>query len=130
MKTLIASVLLTCSLALSSNGFAKSETGTTHAIGEDTKTRFWVASTANGKIDVSVIKAEKEVSVNVVDQFGHTLASKTIKKSDNATRTRFDLSQLPDGPYKVVLIDGKNKEVRTIELNTQAVEAQRVVSLG
>ncbi|SEI54806.1 hypothetical protein SAMN05216327_102387 [Dyadobacter sp. SG02] len=130
MKTLLASVLLTCSLALSSSVFAQSEAGISHAIGDDTKTRFWVASTENGKIDVSVIKSEKEVSVNVVDQFGHTLASKTIKKSESATRTRFDLSQLPDGPYKVVLIDGKDKEVKTIELNTQAVEAQRVVSLG
>jgi hypothetical protein len=130
MKTLIASVFLTCSLALSLPGFAQSETATSHATGEETATRFWVASKANGKIDVSVVKADKEVSVNVVDQFGHTLASKTIKKSDSATRTRFDLSQLPDGPYKVVLIDGKDKAVKTIELNTQAVEAQRVVSLG
>jgi len=36
----------------------------------------------------------------------------------------------PDRSYKVVLIDGKDKAVKTIELNTQAVEAQRVVSLG
>ena len=79
---------------------------------------------------MNVIKAEKEVSVNVLDQFGHTLASKVIDKDDAATRTKFDLSQLPDGSYKVVLIDGKHKEVKDIELNTRSVEAQRVVSVG
>ena len=130
MKTLIASVLLTCSLALSSNGFAQSETATANVIPGETETRFWVVSTENGKIDVNVIKSDKAVSLNVIDQTGRTLASKSIKKSDNATRTRFDLSQLPDGSYKVVLIDGKHKEVKAIELNTQTSEAHRVVSLG
>lgn len=130
MKTLIASVLLTCSLALSSTGFAKSETSVSNSIGDGTETRFWVVSTGNGTIAVNVLKAEKAVSLNLVDQTGRTLASKSIKKSDNATRTKFDLSQLPDGSYKVVLIDGKHKEAKTIELNTQTEEAHRVVSLG
>lgn len=130
MKTLIASVLLTASLALSSTGYAKSGTATFTPRAEEVETRFWVVTTTNGKIEVNVIKAEKEVSVNVIDQFGHTLASKTIEKEDAATRTKFDLSQLPDGAYKVVLIDGKHKEVKNIELNTRSVEAQRIVSLG
>lgn len=130
MKTLIASVLFTASLALSSTGYAQSATAASNPGMEQVETRFWVVTTANGKIEVNVIKAEKEVSVNVIDQFGHTLASKTIEKDDAATRTRFDLSQLPDGAYKVVLIDGKHKEVKNIELNTRSVEAQRVVSLG
>jgi hypothetical protein len=130
MKTLIASVLLTASLALSSTGYAKSGTVPSNLRAEEVETRFWVVTTTNGKIEVNVIKAGKEVSVNVIDQFGHTLASKTIEKDDAATRTRFDLSQLPDGAYKVVLIDGKHKEVKNIELNTRSVEAQRVVSLG
>ncbi|SDE85507.1 Por secretion system C-terminal sorting domain-containing protein [Dyadobacter soli] len=130
MKTLIASVLLTCSLALSTNGFAKSETGISNVVGDEIATRFWVVSTENGKINVNVLKGEKAVSLNVVDQTGRTLASKSIKKSDSATRTTFDLSQLPDGAYKVVLIDGKHKEIKTIELNTETAEAHRIVSLG
>lgn len=130
MKTLIASVLLTASLALSSTGYATSGTAISSPGTEEVETRFWVVTTTNGKIEVNVIKAEKEVSVNVIDQFGRTLASKTIEKDDAATRTRFDLSQLPDGAYKVVLIDGKHKEVKNIELNTRSVEAQRIVSLG
>lgn len=130
MKTLIASIFLSASLAFSFTGYAQSETAASSLSGEGTETRFWVVTTANGKIEVNVIKAEKEVSVNVVDQFGHTLASKVIDKEDPATRTKFDLSQLPDGSYKVVLIDGKHKEVKNIELNTRSVEAQRVVSVG
>ncbi|MET7259107.1 hypothetical protein ACWKW6_27110 [Dyadobacter jiangsuensis] len=130
MKTLIASLFLTASLAFSSVSYAQSETTASSLAGEGTETRFWVVTTANGKIEVNVIKAEKEVSVNVVDQFGHTLASKVIDKEDAATRTKFDLSQLPDGSYKVVLIDGKHKAVKNIELNTRSVEAQRVVSVG
>lgn len=130
MKTLIASMLLTCSLALSSTGYAQSETAASNAIAGETQTRFWVVPTGNGTIDVKVIKDEKAVSLNVIDELGRTLASKSIKKSDNATSTRFDLSQLPDGSYKVVLIDGKHKEIKTIELNTQTTEAQRIVSLG
>ena len=126
MKTLIASLFLTASLAFSSVGYAQSGVATAEGV----ETRFWVVTTTNGKIEVNVIKAEKEVSVNVLDQFGHTLASKTIDKDDAATRTRFDLSQLPDGSYKVVLIDGKHKEVKNIELNTRSIEAQRVVSVG
>lgn len=123
-------MLLTCSLALSSNGFAQSGTAASNATSDGTETRFWVVSAGNGTIDVNVIKEQKAVSLNVIDQTGRTLASKSIKKSDNATRTRFDLSQLPDGSYKVVLIDGDHKEVKSIELNTQTEEAHRVVSLG
>jgi type IV pilus biogenesis protein CpaD/CtpE len=130
MKTLIASVLLTCSLALSSTGFAKSHTGTSSTVSEGVETKFWVVTSINGKIDVNVIKAEKQVSLKVVDQLGNTLASQTIGKGASATRTRFDLSELPDGSYKVILIDGNHQEVKDIELNTQSAETQRVVSLG
>ncbi|NIJ52852.1 hypothetical protein [Dyadobacter arcticus] len=130
MKTLIASVLLTCSLALSSTGFAKADTGTSTSVSDGVQTKFWVVTTIKGKIDVNVIKAEKEVSLKVVDEFGHTLASQTIAKDAAATRTRFDLSDLPDGAYKVILIDGNHKEVKDIELNTQTSETQRIVSLG
>lgn len=130
MKTLIASLLLTASLAFSSTGYAKPGTVASNLEAKEEKTRFWVVTTTNGKIEVNVIKAEKEVSVNIIDQLGYTLASKTIEKDDAATRTRFDLSELPDGTYKVVLIDGKHKEVKSIELNTRSVEAQRIVSLG
>ncbi|MGN7886213.1 hypothetical protein ACN9ML_01925 [Dyadobacter endophyticus] len=130
MKTLIASVLLTAFLVFSSTGYAKPGTVASNLGGEEVKTRFWVVTTTNGKIEVNVVKAEKQVLVNIVDQLGYTLASKTIEKDDAATRTRFDLSELPDGTYKVVLIDGKHKEVKSIELNTRSVEAQRIVSLG
>ncbi|MCE6991921.1 hypothetical protein [Dyadobacter sp. CY323] len=130
MKTIIASVFLTCSLALSSTGFAKADNGNSTSVSEGVETKFWVVTSINGKIDVNVIKSDKEVSLSVVDQLGHTLASKTIDKDASATRTRFDLSQLPDGSYKVILNDGRHKEVKDIELNTQTAETQRVVSLG
>jgi hypothetical protein len=117
-------------MAISSTGFAKADTATPTSVSDGVQTRFWVATTISGKIDVNIIKAEKEVSVKVVDQFGHTLVTQIIAKDAAASRTRFDLSQLPDGSYKVILVDGNHREVKDIELNTQTTETQRVVSLG
>jgi hypothetical protein len=53
-----------------------------------------------------------------------------ISKGNAATRTRFDLNQLPDGAYQVILIEGDNQQVKDIELNTQDAETLRTVSLG
>lgn len=128
MKTLIASVLLTVSMAVSSNGFAQTNSASA-AQNDDTK--FSVVTGKNGKIDVTVVKSDgKTVSVKVVDKSGHTLASKMISKGNEATRTRFDLNQLPDGAYQVILIEGDNQQVKDIELNTQNTETLRTVSLG
>jgi hypothetical protein len=131
MKTLIASVLLTVSLAISSTGFAQSTSESAAVSAQNDETRFWVVTGKTGKIDVNVVKSDlKKVSVNVVDQFGHTLASKNISKGNLATRTRFDLNNLPDGTYKVILIEGDQQQVKDIELNTHDVETVRTVSVG
>jgi uncharacterized protein (DUF2147 family) len=131
MKTLIASVLLTVSMAVSSTGFAHSNPAASASTAQNDDTKFSVVTGKNGKIDVTVIKSDlKAVSVKVVDKSGHTLASKMISKGNAATRTRFDLNQLPDGAYQVILIEGDNQQVKDIELNTQDAETLRTVSLG
>ncbi|MEO6287480.1 MAG: hypothetical protein ABIN80_21345 [Dyadobacter sp.] len=131
MKTLIASVLLTVSMAVSSTGFAHGNPAASASTAQNDDTKFSVVTGKNGKIDVTVIKSDlKTVSVKVVDKSGHTLANKMISKGNAATRTRFDLNQLPDGAYQVILIEGDNQQVKDIELNTQDAETLRTVSLG
>ncbi|KAA0988659.1 hypothetical protein [Dyadobacter aurulentus] len=130
MKTLIASVLvafaLTSSPSFAANTFDHSATSV-----ENPEIRFWVVTGENGKIDVNVIKSEiRNLSITLTDKSGHTLATSDISADSAATRTRFDLNALPDGEYQVILIDGKTKQVKTIELNTQETETVRKVSVA
>jgi hypothetical protein len=129
MKTLLASAFVTLSLAVSSPIFANNPAP---AATEQTQPiRFWVVSGANGKIDVNVIKSEiRNLSITLVDKSGQKLATSNISRDSAATRTRFDLTALPDGEYQVILSDGKNSQAKTIELNTQDTEVLRTVSVA
>ena len=128
MKTLIASALIALSTATAVPVFANAAS---ENVKMETDTRFWVVSGNNGKIDVNVVKSEiKDLSIELLDGTGHILASSNVAKDSTATRTRFDLTALPDGEYKVILTDGKNKQVKTIELNTSTSAVVRTVSVG
>lgn len=131
MKTLIASVLLTASIAISSASFAQSTAGVTAAANQVEVAKLFVENVNTGKIDVLVFKSEpKNATVALLDQHGNTLAIKSIARKTTATRTRFDLNALPDGAYKVILLEGGNKIVKDIILNTQTKETVRTVSVS
>lgn len=131
MKTLIASVIAACSFAISSASFAQSTAARSIAVNQTENPRFMVAEISTGKVDVVVIKsAPKTASLTLVDEFGHTLVTKSIQKEDGATRTRFDLNALPDGSYKLILTEGGSKQIKDIELNTEDVKTFRTISLS
>ena len=130
MKTFIASVLVAFALSALPS-FATYNSNNITTVAQDTEIKFWVVSGADGKIDVNVIKSEiKNLSIALIDRTGHTLATSNISSDSAATRTRFDLNALPDGEYRVILIDGKTRQVKTIELTTQNTETIRTVSLS
>ena len=130
MKTLFASLLIACSVVISSSSFAQTKLDPIAKSIPAESTQFLVVTLNTGKIDVTVLKSEvKKLTVQVVDSKGKTLVSQSIGKYYSSTRTRFDLSELPDGIYHVELIDGNTKQVKDIQINTHNTETLRTVSL-
>ncbi|GLU51269.1 hypothetical protein Dfri01_07300 [Dyadobacter frigoris] len=112
-------------LSLSSfAGTTKSEDNNT---APDSNNQIAVTSFVSGKIDVTIKKSEgKNRLIRLIDQTGKTLASVTVK-NDEDTRTRFDLSNLTDGDYVVIITDGTTKFIKPITLNTNDF---RTVKMG
>jgi hypothetical protein len=131
MKTLIASVIVACSLSISSSSFAQSVSAPALAVNPTENPRFMVIETSDGKVDVVVIKSAPQTALlTLIDENGHTLATQSIHKEEGATRTRFDLNALPDGSYKLILTEGGSKQIKDVELNTQDTKSFRTISLG
>ncbi|MGA0560724.1 hypothetical protein ACO2Q8_28925 [Larkinella sp. VNQ87] len=85
------------------------------------------------KVDVVVQNLEgSKITVRLVDQSGITQATQYLSKDEKAIRTRFDISGLPDGLYRVVVSDGKNTQTRAINLATHVPTpvSFRTISVG
>jgi hypothetical protein len=49
---------------------------------------------------------------------GQLLVAKRVNKIDEVSLTRFDLGNLEDGIYQVDILDGTNKQLHEINLQT------------
>lgn len=58
------------------------------------------------------------VVIRLRDDRGNTLLTKHISKSERATLSRFDLSNLNDGKYEVEISNGSGKQVKTFTIQT------------
>lgn len=127
MKTPTLFLSAAFSLLLSVSSFAGTEKLTGKNAQPESNNQIAVTSFVSGKIDVTIKKSEgKNMQIRLTDQTGKTLASVTVK-NDEDTRTRFDLSNLTDGEYEVVITDGTNKVIKPITLNTNDL---RTVKMG
>ncbi|GAB3334469.1 hypothetical protein GCM10027299_42710 [Larkinella ripae] len=127
MKTFISSVLVALAVSASTVTFANSDN-------EKAAAAYQVGmypSAEAAKVNVTVAK-EKGTSLDVLllDGSGTVLATHHLNKSETTSRTRFDLSELQDGSYKVVVSDGSSKIVKEVNLQTKKpVQAERSISL-
>lgn len=127
MKTPTLFLSAAFSLVLSLSSFAGTSKLEENTTAPESNNQISVTSFVPGKIDVTVKKSEgKNRLIRLVDQTGRTLATVNVK-NDEDTRTRFDLSNLNDGEYEVVITDGTNKIIKPITLNTND---SRTVKMG
>lgn len=126
MKTLATSLLIAASLIVSATGFAQNSQSTATT----PKTPMTIQPTTNGKVDVVVGETDGHLSIQVVDQQGHTLSKRAVYKEESNTRIRFDLSELPDGVYQLVVTEGTSRQTNAIVLNTQSADTYRTIKIG
>lgn len=127
MKTSTILLSATFSLLLSLSSFAGTTKPENNNTAPESNNQIAVTSFVSGKIDVTIKKSEgKNSLIRLIDQTGRTLATVNVK-NDEDTRTRFDLSNLTDGKYEVVITDGTNKIIKPITLNTND---SRTVKMG
>ncbi|GAB3032644.1 T9SS type A sorting domain-containing protein [Spirosoma pulveris] len=126
MKTLATSLLIAASLTISATGFAQD----THSVTTPQKTPMTIQPTQSGKIDVVIGKTDGHLSIDVVDQQGRTLSHKAVYKQDSNSRIRFDLSELPDGVYQLIVTEGTSRQTNAIVLNTQTSDTYRTITLS
>ncbi|GAB3893162.1 hypothetical protein GCM10028803_07000 [Larkinella knui] len=83
------------------------------------------------KVNVLVAKEKGSfLNVQLLDAKGLVLATHRLNKNETATRTRFDLSQLEDGTYKIVVGDGASQVIKEVNLQTKTpVQPERLISL-
>lgn len=128
MKTLITSLLFALSVAGSSTSFAQDHNSILN--GADLTTQTTVLPVNDGKVDVVVGKTDRQLSIQIVDQQGRTLASKSVKNLASPSRYRFDLNELPDGVYELVITEGGHRQVSDIVLDTHTTDTYRTITLS
>ncbi|WP_128547844.1 hypothetical protein [Larkinella soli] len=127
MKTFISSLLVALSVSASTVALANVD-------GEKVSGSYQVgmyASSEAAKLNVMVAKEKgTQVSVQLLGENGQVLAIQRLSKHDTSVRTRFDLSELEDGKYTVVVTDGSSKTVKEVNLQTKRpVQPERFISV-
>lgn len=70
------------------------------------------------------------VTIKLIDSAGKTLTNQTVWKSETGGAFQFDLSNLPDNTYNLVITNGSKTEVKEIEINTnQPTEVVREITI-
>ena len=123
-------MLIALSVATSSISFAQADHGLVNSPDAPEKMQTMVLPAKNGKVDVVIGKIANNLLIQVVDQQGKTLSSKPVTKQDSNTRFRFDLNELPDGIYEVVITEGSNRQVKDVVLDTHTSASYRTVTLS
>jgi len=126
MKTMFASALI--ALATITSAFASSNP-TADPGKAMMKTAVFPGAEAT-KINVIVAKAAgQSARISIKDQQGRVLAEQFLPKKATAVRTKFDLSELQDGTYRVAISDGTREEVKSVTVQSQPSSATRIIAL-
>lgn len=129
MKTVIASLFI--ALCVSTASFAGNTANPT-----DENAPFEtsvIAFPAHMKLDVIVQNLEgANLTIRIVNEAGVTQATQWLNKHEKALRTRFDISALSDGIYKVIVTDGATTKTQEINISTNIPTpvTNRTISIG
>ena len=75
---------------------------------------------ASHDIRVAVDKEKSHiVQVKILNEQGRLISSQSINKKTSHYRARFDVNELPDGHYQLVITDGTAVETHALDLTTQ-----------
>ncbi|MCY7350751.1 MAG: hypothetical protein LH606_08785 [Cytophagaceae bacterium] len=129
MKTQFASLLLAFALTTSSVSFANQPTAfKTDPAGKAAFEVAFIPQSGNMKLNVAVEKTSKSALViRFLDAKGNELASQRVGKNELKKQVRFDLTELPDGAYKVEVTDGTDTQVKDLTITTNS---SRTISAG
>lgn len=130
MKTLVTSLLVALSVAVSSISFAQAGKPVTNMSDSTPKTQTAIRPVKDGNVDVVIGKTDGNLLIQITDQQGRTLASKPIYKQELTSRIRFNLNELPDGVYELVITEGTNRQVQDIFLNTHTSDTYRTITMS
>lgn len=133
MKTLIASALFALASVSSTvsavAGDDHSKAASPKAVASFQSSMYVVANSA--KMQLAVDKsAGAAVDIKIMNDKGEILAAQRLGKKDTNFRGRFDMSQLADGRYQIVISNGKEETKRAVTISTQpVVNTGRVIAL-
>lgn len=117
MKTAIASLFI--ALCVSSASFAGNTPNPNPTEGKVPFETSVIAFPDRMKLDVVVQNLEgANLTIRIVNEAGITQATQWLTKHEKAFRTRFDISGLNDGVYKVIVSDGANTKTQEINIST------------
>lgn len=121
MKTLICALALGTTVAFAGPGKGSSKP-TTFSTG--------IYKTIDGNLSVNI---EKKVpaytSVTISNAQGDILARESIGKNQSKGIIRFNLSNLPDGEYKVAVLSKGEKEVKEFSISSEKSVVKRLLTL-
>ncbi|GAB3902499.1 hypothetical protein GCM10028803_29290 [Larkinella knui] len=131
MKTLFASALIALTLGSLSASFATDNKEVAEA---KTTYRSVVYPVINStKVRVNVIKDKSaRIKISLKNEAGETLAVEQLGKGHESSAIRFDMNQLEDGIYQVVISDGTTQQVKEVKLQTSAptVATERQIAMN
>ena len=132
MKTLFKPLLLsfTLSLVTLSATLADSNPGNRTSTAATFKTGIY--TTAEGKLQISL---EKEtggaVDIKLKNADGKVFFTQHLSKKERAVRLRLNLSELPDGEYKLEVTNGVDVTTHSVQLSTKQPSApSRLVAIN
>lgn len=129
MKTIITS--LVCALALSTT------VALAHPTDEKSKdnrpvpafeSSTYVSADANLRVAIKKNTPER-VYITLRSADGVVLFSETIGKKETAYAAKINVKELNDGAYQLEITSGKDHVVKKLNLTSQKVETQRVVTV-
>jgi hypothetical protein len=132
MKTLVKSFALALSLGFITSVASFAETnpgGRPAASAASYKTGIYTS--VDGKLNIGLDKQTGgAVEIRLKSADGSVLYTQHVGKNESKYRTRLNLSELPDGVYKVEITNGAETTTHNVTLSTQRPEtASRQVAI-
>lgn len=83
----------------------------------------------DGKLNINVENsADKLTRIQIKDELNRVVYQKNTHTSNNLSALKLDVGQLPDGAYKVVVSNKKDKLIQNLQIETP--QSERILVVG